>query len=362
MLMVAGPVEIEKEVLEIGSKPSEYMRTPAYTEKWHRIFENLKYIFQTQNNVICLTSSGTGAMEASVANFFSKGDTILYINSGSFGKRWGDIAKNFELNTIELKVEFGESPNPLDIKDIMHNNSQIKGVFATLNETSCGSLQDIEEIGKILKNYPNCLYIVDCISGLCSDKFLMDEWNVDVAITASQKALALPPGLSFIALNNKAISFAQKVKSKTFYFNIFDYVENANRGQTPFTPATGIVDQLDYRLQKIKEEGIENFQQRYKNLTEYLRNGMKHLGFEVFAKNPVNCVSGFKTNYYDAEKLVSILRQDFNIEIAPSGGDLKKSFFRVGVYGNIGYKEIDNFLKCLKLSMDKCEDLINNAN
>lgn len=344
MLMVAGPVEIEKEVLEIGAEPLEYMRTPAYTEKWYRIFENLKYIFQTRNQVVCFTSSGTGAMEACITNFFSEGDTVLYINAGSFGKRWGDIAKKYRLKTIELKVDFGDSPNPKDVKNILENNVGIKAVFATLNETSCGSLQDIENIGNVLRNYKNCLFVVDCISGLCSDKFLMDEWNVDVAISASQKALALPPGLSFMALNDKAINFAKKANLRSFYFDIFDYLENADRGQTPFTPATGIVNQLDYRLQKLRKEGLDNFQKRYKDNTEYLRNGLKKLGFTTFAKNPANCVTGFKTNEYDAEIIVKNLREQFGIEIAPSGGDFKSTFLRVGVYGNIEESDIHNFL------------------
>ena len=358
-LFTAGPVEIEKEVLEIGAKPSQYMRTAEYSEKWNRIFENLKYIFQTKNTVLCFSSSGTGAMEASITNFFSAGDTVLYINAGSFGKRWGDIAKKYGLNAIELKVEFGNSPSPGDIKDILEQNPDIKGVFATLNETSCGSLQNIEGIGKVLKKYKECLFVVDCISGLCSDKFLMDDWNADVAISASQKALALPPGLSFMALNDKAIDYAKKSKLTSFYFDIFDYLENAKRGQTPFTPATGIVEQLDYRLQKIKEEGLDNFQQRYRKITDYLREGMKQQGFETFAQNPANCVSGFKTNNYNAEKLIQILRNKFDIEVAPSGGELRTSFFRVGVYGNIGYDDVDNFLHCMSLALVNCRDTNN---
>lgn len=362
MLMVAGPVEIEKDILEIGAKPLEYMRTPEYTKKWHRIFKNLKYIFQTKNQVLCMASSGTGAMEACITNFFSEGDTILYINAGSFGKRWGDIAKKYNLKTIELSVTFGESPNPLDVKKILENNVDIKAVFATLNETSCGSLQDIESIGNILRGYKNCLFIVDCISGLCSDKFLMDEWNVDIAISASQKALALPPGLSFIALNDKAISFSKQAKLKSFYFNILDYIENASRGQTPFTPPTGIVDQLDCRLEKIINEGLENLQKRYKDNTKHLRNGLKELGFKTFAKNPANCITAFKTNKYNAETLINILREDFDIEVAPSGGNLKYSFLRVGVYGNINIEDINKFIECLSLSLIKYKEINKNNN
>lgn len=348
MLMVAGPVEIEKEVLEIGAKKQEYMRTQDYSKKWARIYENLKYIFQTKNSVLCFSSSGTGAMEACVANFFSRGDKILYVNAGTFGKRWGDIAKIYGLNAIELFVEFGKSPNPNDILTILRNNNDIKGVFATLNETSSGALQDIEAIGNILKDYNDCLFVVDCISGLCSDEFFMDKWNVDIAVTASQKALALPPGLSFLALNDKAISFARKTETKTVYFDILEYLSNMQRNQTPYTPATGIVEQLDYRLQKIRQEGLAFLQKRYKDNTLYLRENLKALGFDIFAETPANCVTGISTGKFDALKIINHMRNKFNIELAPSGGLLKNSFLRIGVYGNINIEDINYFLDCLK--------------
>jgi len=258
MLMTAGPVEIEDEISKIGAKEQVYMRTEDFTKKWKEIFENLKYIFQTKNPVICFTSSGTGAMDACITNFFSKDDKILYINSGSFGKRWGDIARNYKLNALELKVEFGSSANPDDIEDILYKNPDIKAVFATLNETSSGALTDIEAAGKVVKKQKDRLFIVDCVSGLCSDEFLADKWGVDVAIAASQKALALPPGLSFMSVSTLALEFAKNAGLRSFYFDIFDYLENHKRNQTPFTPATGIVEQLDFRLKKIKQEGLNN--------------------------------------------------------------------------------------------------------
>lgn len=359
LLMVAGPVEIEQEISDIGSAPQEYMRTEEYSKKWARIFENLKYIFQTKYPVVCYASSGTGAMEAAVTNFLSIKDKIIYINSGSFGKRWGDICKKHTLNTIEILVDFGKSVSISNVEKVLKDNPDTKAVFATLNETSCGSLHDIAGLGKILKKYPNILFIVDCISGLCSDEFLMDEWGVDVAVSASQKALALPPGLSFMAVNNKALKFAEKSDLKNFYFDIFEYIENQKRNQTPFTPATGIVNQLDYRLQKIKKEGLENFQARYKANTEYLRHQLSKIGFNTFAENPANCVTAIWTDTYSADEIVKIMRSKYNIELAPSGGKLKEKLFRIGNYGNINKPEIDEFLHSLKLTIKESN---NNGN
>lgn len=359
LLMVAGPVEIEQEISDIGSAAQEYMRTEEYSKKWARIFENLKYIFQTKYPVVCYASSGTGAMEAAVTNFLSVKDKIIYINSGSFGKRWGDICKKHNLNTIEILVDFGKSVKISNVEKVLKDNPDTKAVFATLNETSCGSLHDIAGVGNILKKYPNILFIVDCISGLCSDEFLMDEWGVDIAVSASQKALALPPGLSFMAINNKALKFAEKSNLRNFYFDIFEYIENQKRNQTPFTPATGIVNQLDYRLQKIKDEGLENFQARYRNNTKYLRHQLSKLGFNTFAENPANCVTGIWTDTYNADDIVKIMRSKYNIELAPSGGMLKEKLFRIGNYGNINQLEIDEFLNSLKLTI---KEINNNGN
>ena len=181
LLMVLGPTEIEKDILKFASESQDYMRTEDYSKKWERIFENLKYTFQTKNPVVVFASSGTGAMDAAVTNFLCKKDSILYINSGSFGKRWGDICNKYGINAIELPVEFGSRPNPSLVKELLEQKPDIKAVFATLNETSSGSLTDIKAIGELLKVFPKTLFIVDCISGLLTEEFKQDDWNVDVA-------------------------------------------------------------------------------------------------------------------------------------------------------------------------------------
>ena len=353
LLMVLGPTEVESDILEIASCPQEYMRTDDYTSKWLKIFENLKYCFQTKNPVAVFASSGTGMMEASVTNFLSENDTILYINGGSFGKRWGDIAKKYKINPIEIAVDFGQSVKVENIEKILSQNKNIKALYATLNETSSGALTDIKNIGKMLKKYPDVLFVVDCISGLLADEFLQDEWGVDVAISASQKAFALPPGLGFMSVSKKALDYATNSNIRGFYFDILDYVANLKRGQTPFTPAVSLVNQLEKRLEKITKEGLNHFRLRYIENTDYLRNGLKQMDFNILAQNPANCVSAVLVKEVDASLIVKIMREKYNIEIAPSGGELKTKLFRIGNYGNIGKKEIDKCLKALKLAKEE---------
>lgn len=352
LLMVLGPTEIEPEILQSGTDAQVYMRTPDYSERLKKIFENLQYVFQTKNPVVFFASSGTGAMEAAVTNVLSANDTILYINGGSFGSRWGDICRKHNVNTIEIKVPFGDSVNPLAIKTELDKNTNIKAVFATLDETSSGALTDIKSIGEIVKNYQNTIFIVDCVSGLVVEDMQTDDWGIDVAVSASQKAMAIPPGLGFMSISDKALQFAQKSNLRTFYFDIFDYISNRKRNQTPFTPPVSLINQLEKRLEGIKEEGLENYRQRYYNLTEKIRQGLKNLGFSTLAKYPANCVTGVWTEgKFDASEIVRIMREKYDIEIAPSGGENKTKLFRVGNFGNITEKDIERFLQSLDATL-----------
>lgn len=348
LLMVLGPTEIEEDILKLGAEPQVYMRTSDYSEKLERIFKNLQYVFQTKNPVVFFASSGTGAMEAAVTNVLSKGDKVLYINGGSFGDRWGKICRLHQVETFEIKVDFGDSVNPELVRYELDKHPEIKAVFATLDETSSGALTDIKSIGEIVKNYPDTIFVVDCVSALIVEPMQTDDWFVDVAVSSSQKAMAIPPGLGFMSISDKALKFAEKSDLRTFYFDIFDHISNWKRNQTPFTPAVSLLNQLDRRLSKIKEEGLESYRKRYYHLTNLIRDGLKELGFEVLAKNPANCVTGILTDKYDASEIVRIMREKYNIEIAPSGGDLKTKLFRVGNFGAVTEKDIERFLSAMK--------------
>ena len=348
LLMVAGPTEIEKDILKIGAKPQEYMRTTSYTKVLQEVFSNLQFIFNTKSPVIMFASSGTGAMEAAVTNFLSTNDTALFINGGTFGKRWGDILKQNKINAIEKTIEFGKSINPQVIEQELNNNPKIKAVFATLDETSSGAKTDIKTIASLIKERKETIFIVDCVSGLLVEEMQMDKWGIDVAITSSQKAIAIPPGLSFMAISDKALQFAEKSNLRHFYFDVMEYLKDWKRNQTPFTPPVSLVNQLHARLNKIKKEGLETYKKRYEKNTQLIRTGLKELGFDVFAENPASAVTGVYTLKYDAFEIVTLMREKFNIEIAPSGGERAHSFFRIGNMGNIDHKEIKRMLSSLR--------------
>ncbi len=349
MLFIVGPTEIEKDILDIGALPQVYMRTPSFSDRLHKIYENLQYIFQTTNPVLMFAASGTGSLNAACHNFVNRNDKVIIINGGSFGHRWIELNKNAGANIIEAKVEFGKSIDPNTISFLMKENPDTAAVFATLDETSSGALTDVKSIGKILKQYPNTLFIVDCVSSLIVEPFYMDEWGVDVATTASQKALAIPPGLCFMAVSEKAIQKSKNILTRPYYFDVLEHLKDYVRDQTPFTPAISLIYQLERRLEKIKHEGLENFQKRYFDLTNYLRNKMDELGFIMIPEHPSNCVSAYWSGKYNAQTIVKELQTRYNIEIAPSGGDLATKMFRIGNFGNITKSDIDDLISKIKI-------------
>lgn len=349
--MVAGPTEIEKDVLEAGSIPCEYMRTSDYTKRLQKIFVQLQYLFQTKEPVVMYAASGSGMLEAAVTNCLSCGDKAIYVNGGTFGKRWGDILRKHGIEAIEIRVEFGQSVSTDVVRQTLIAHSDAKAVFVTQDETSSGALTDLESIGKIVSEYENTVLVADCVSSLGVEKMLFDEWQIDIAVTSSQKALALPPGLGFLAISKKGMARAEQADLKTFYFDAIEYVKQWQRGQTPYTPAVSLINQLELRLEKIAKEGLDNLQKRYKENTHKIREGMKELGFNVHAKNPASCVSGYMCDKYDTSEIVRIMREEHHIEIAPSGGELAHRFFRVGNFGAIGYAEIEMFFTAFQSTL-----------
>ncbi|MBF0595528.1 MAG: alanine--glyoxylate aminotransferase family protein [Candidatus Omnitrophica bacterium] len=351
LLMVLGPVEIEKDILEIGSFSQVYNRTDEFSARLANIFKNLQYIFQTVNPVVLTASSGTGMMEAAVTNVLSKGDKVLSVNGGTFGDRWGKICLKHGINVKEIKIPLGSSVDPLLIENELTANHNFKAVLITHNETSIGTLTDVKAIGEIVRRFPQTVLVVDCISSLVVEKLEMDRWGLDVVISGSQKALSIPPGLGFMSFSQKALTIAKGSDLRSFYFDIFDYIANWDRNQTPFTPPIVLLFQLEARLIKIKEEGLESIQERYSRNTRFLRDGLKGLGLNILASKPANCVSAVSVDDCDASDVVRMMDTEYNISIAPSGGDLKSSVFRVGNFGNIGEPEIKRFIDSLRLTL-----------
>ena len=269
VLLTPGPTNIPENLLEILGTDIVHHRKVDFHNTMKELNENLKKIFKTKENVYVLTSSGTGAMEAAVVNYFSKGDKVLVINTGYFGDRFRKISNIYGLEPINLEYEFGQSYKLEDVKEILEANKDLKGVFVTHSETSTGVLNDVKAIGELTKN-TDILLIVDTISGLVANEFEFDAWNVDVAVAGSQKAFLIPPGLAFLAMSEKAKKALSKSDLPKYYFDIIQAVKSLeSKAETPYTPAIGLVIVANASCKIIVEKGIENIvKEKYEQLKD----------------------------------------------------------------------------------------------
>jgi len=346
-IFTPGPTKISDQILKIGSQQLPYNRTQDFSALTYEIIDGLKYIFQTKEDVVILTSSGTGAMEATVLNLLGRNDHVLIINGGTFGQRWVNLCKIHNIPHDEIKLNYGESLC-IDLLSSKLSDSKYTSLLINAHETSTGVLYDIESIGE-LTNKHQVMFIVDGISSICADPFLMDQWHVDVALLSSQKALALPPGLSFIALNEKAKEKIESIPVKSLYFDLLDYLKNQRRGQMPYTPAIGIFLMLHERLKEIRRIGLDHLILKHEKLGKIFRESIKDLPLSILPENPSNALTAVKCDErIDAIQLVQHMESKYDTYLASSGGDLKHKLFRVSHMGDQTEQDIELLINDLK--------------
>ncbi len=336
-LLTPGPTPVPSEVLLEMANPIIHHRTDEFKQIFKEVCEDIKYLFQTKNDVIILASSGTGAMEASISNLFNKGDKVLIIRAGKFGDRWGEIAESYELNPVYIDVEWGNPVNIDDVKFKLDENPDIKGIFTQASETSTGIKHPIKEIAELVRINENCLFIVDGITGVGVFDIKPDEWGIDVLISGSQKAFMLPPGLAFISLSEKAWEFAENSNLPKYYFDLKKERKNLKKGQTAYTPAVSLIIGLKKVLELVKKEGLENIFERNKKFAYATREAFKEIGLKIFnEKSPSEAVTAILLpESVDGQKLVKFLRDNYKISIAGGQEHLKGKIIRISHMGFI---------------------------
>jgi aspartate aminotransferase-like enzyme len=348
-LLTPGPTPLPPGVCEAMSRPIIHHRTPRFQAVLKEASEGLKYVFQTKNDVFILASSGTGAMEASVVNLLSPGDTALSIQGGKFGERWTELACAYGINAEVLDVLWGEAVDPKDIEKKLKANPKIKAVFATLCETSTGVASDIEAIGKCIKD-TNAVLVVDAISGLGAIDLKTDDWFCDVVVSGSQKGLMLPPGLGFISVSPKAWKLILDSKCSKYYFDLKEAKKALDKTDTPFTPAISLIIALNESLKMIREDGLENIFLRHRKLASATRAAVKALGLELFAPTASSDVvtAVCVPQGIDGEKLVKNMRDTYGVTIAGGQSELKGKIFRIAHMGFIEEFDIILCISCLE--------------
>ncbi len=348
-LLTPGPTPLPAQVLEAMSRPIIHHRTPQFQAILKEATEGLKYVYQTKNDVFILASSGTGAMEASVINLLSAGDTALVVQGGKFGERWTEICKAYGINAEVINVEWGKAVKPSDIGDKLKANPQIKAVFTTLCETSTGVANDIESIGRIVKDTAAVL-VVDAISGLGAIDLKTDEWSVDMVVSGSQKGLMLPPGLGFISVSPKAFKLIDSSRSPRYYFDLIKAKKALDKTDTPFTPAITLIIALNEALKMMKQDGLEAIFSKHRKMADATRLAIKALGLKLFAPEAGSDVvtAACVPEGIDGEKLVKTMRDTYGVTIAGGQDELKGKVFRIAHMGFIEEFDIILGISCLE--------------
>jgi len=319
------------------ARPILHHRAPEFAALFAEVREDLKWLFQTRNDVLTLVSTGTGAMEGAVSNFLSPGDKALYVNGGKFGERWGKLCKTFGVNATEVKVEWGEAVDPQTVADALKKDPAIKAVYAQASETSTGVAHDVRALAEIVRSREDTILVVDAITALGVFDLRADEWGLDVLVAGSQKALMLPPGLAFVSVSEKAWRLAEKAKNAAFYFNFKKEREAQQKNQTAYTAGVSLLLGLQEALKMLKAEGLGNVFARHARLAHAMREGMKAAGLSLFPKqSPSDALTVVSApSGVDGQAVYKNLREQYGITAAGGQDHLKGKIFRISHMGYV---------------------------
>jgi len=349
-LLTPGPTPVPTEALLSMARPIIHHRTPQFKEILIEAVDGLKYIYQTKNDLFIFSSSGTGAMESSVSNILSPKDKAIVIRGGKFGERFTEICQAYGVETIDIDVEWGKAINPELIQKVLDENKDAKAVYATLNETSTGVINDIKSIGKIVSK-TDAVLVVDVISGLGSVELKTDEWNVDVAVGGSQKGLMIPPGLAFVTVSKKAWKLVETSTLPKFYFCYKAAKKAADKDDTPWTPAVSLIIALVEAIKIIKEDTLEGVLARQKKMADATRAAASALGLDLLAPDAASdAVTSIKLpDNIDGAKLVKTMRDVYGVGIAGGQAQLKGKIIRIASMGFMTQWDTIVAISCLEI-------------
>jgi aspartate aminotransferase-like enzyme len=353
MLMIPGPTPVPENVLlALAKHPSgEFIQIQA------DVTENLKWLYQTTNELLLLTASGTGTMEAGIINFFSPGDRVLVIHNGKFGERWVLVSKAFGLDVVEVTAPWGQPINPDDVQAALTADSAkaIKGVIVTHSETSTGVINDLETINKHVKAH-GALIIVDAVTSMGATNVPIDDWGLDVVCSGSQKGFMVPPGMGFVAVSAKAWEAYKTAKIPKFYLDLGKYRKDG----APFTPPVNLIFALQASLAMMKKEGLENIFARHHRHRDACRAAVKAMGLELYAPDGHGSPAITAVATTAAEEIRKVMKKKYDIVLAGGQDHLNGQVFRIGHLGFVCDRDILSALAALEGTLAELE--IGNSN
>ncbi|WP_276663182.1 pyridoxal-phosphate-dependent aminotransferase family protein [Syntrophomonas wolfei] len=357
-LLLPGPTPVPERVVRAMSRPMVNHRGSEFKEILINVTEGIKQVYHTEHQVLIYPASGTGALEAAVVNFISPGDKVLAVSIGVFGDRFATIAREFGAQVEKLDFPWGEPADPQVLKDRLAQdiNQEIKAVLITHNETSTGVFNDLAAIKAAAGEHP-ALFMVDAVSGLAAVTLNMDEWKLDVVVSGSQKAFMIPPGLSFLAFNDRALRVQQENKNHKYYWDVSAGLKYLEKGQNPYTPAISLYHGLEEALKMMLEEGLENILLRHLNYREMVRAALKEMGLKLLAADDYASpalTSVIAPQGIGGNKIRQYMRERFNIVLAGGQQKLDDVIFRIGHLGYVRELDLLAVLAALEIALLKC--------
>jgi serine---pyruvate transaminase len=355
-LMTAGPTPLPPAVSQVMAEPMLYHRAPAFVEVYARCLERVKRVFQTENDVLAFSSSGSGAMESAVANLVRPGEPALAVSCGKFGERWAELCQAYGADTTHHQVEWGTRVEPAELDRLLADaGGAIPVVFTTYSETSTGVVNDIQGLAEVAHKH-GALLAIDAVSALGAIPVNQDAWGIDVVVAGSQKALMCPPGLAFASVNQAALERAAGSPGRRHYFDWALTVKGQRKDppDSPFTPAVGLFMALDVALEMILEtEGLGAVFERHALLGRATREAAKALDLELFGSEDerANVVTAIKVpEGVDGGKVVKLMRDKYRVTIAGGQNQLKGKIVRVAHCGYFGAFDILTSISALEMA------------
>lgn len=354
--MLPGPTNVPNRVMNAMLAPIINHRGDDFRQLYRTIVEKIRMTFQTQSDVVLLTTSGTGAVEASVVNLIKKGDKAIVPVSGEFGSRLADLIDSWGGKAIRVTAPYGENPRYDKIEDALEQNKDTKAIYAVYNETSTGTtMRDMGKIGNLCSSH-GAFYVVDAVSILGGDELPVDKWNIDICVTASQKGLAAPPGISPISISDRAKKYMLSNPPSILYLNLkryFKYYEESF--ETPFTPALSLFYAFNEALDIVLEEGLDRRIERHRSCANAFYSGLSAIGLPPFAKEEARSNVVIAAKYIDRmddKKFRTLLAKDFRVLIAGGFGELKGKVFRIGSMGEVNKYHVTRTLASIISAMN----------
>lgn len=350
-LFTPGPTPVPEETLLELAKPVTYHRASEAKAVLAELTEDLKYVFQTKNTVLTLTSSGTGGMEAAVSSCLAVGEKVILLSAGRWGERWRGVLKAMGANIVAVEVPYGQAIQPSQVEEALKAHPDAKAVFSTLSETSTGIGHDLKAFGEIVSKTA-ALLIVDAISGLGAMECRTDDWKLDIVVTGSQKALMLPPGLAFVSVSDKAWAKIDTNPIRNFYFDLRRYRKSIAESDTPFTPANTLIKAQRASLKRIRAEGIENLWARHERMGKACRAAVAAMGLQLFPQRPNNGLTVITVpEGMDGSGTLKKLEKTHGYKLADGQDNMKGKIWRLSHMGYCDEFDVLGAIAALELML-----------